>query len=101
MAGIAIKRNSIVNSPRILFLVNVDWFFLSHRLAIARAARDRGAEVWVAAASTGQEDRITREGFRFVSIPFRRSGKNIVHELATVREIAKALREIRPDLVHN
>jgi glycosyltransferase involved in cell wall biosynthesis len=81
--------------------VNVDWFFLSHRLAIARAARDRGAKVWVAAASTGQEGQIIREGFRFVSIPFRRSGKNVFHEIRTIREIAKVLREFRPDLVHN
>lgn len=87
--------------PRILFLVNVDWFFLSHRLAVARAARDRGAEVWVAAASTGREEQITREGFRFVSIPFRRSGKNIFHEFRTIRKIAMVLRDIRPDIVHN
>jgi len=101
MAGIAVKRNSILNSPRILFLVNVDWFFLSHRLAIARAARDRGAEVWVAAASTGQEGQIIQEGFRFVSIPFRRSGKNIFHEIRSIREIARILLAVRPDLVHN
>src|SRR4030065_344163 len=115
MAGIALRglvgppvetedswqRISIVNSPRILFLVNVDWFFLSHRLAIARAARDRGAKVWVSAASTGQEVQIIREGFRFVSIPFRRSGKNIFHETRTILEIAKVLRDFRPDLVHN
>jgi glycosyltransferase involved in cell wall biosynthesis len=81
--------------------VNVDWFFLSHRLAVARAARDRGAEVWVGAASTGREEQITREGFRFVSIPFRRSGKNIFHEFRTIRKIARVLRDIRPDIVHN
>lgn len=95
------QRNSIINSPRILFLVNVDWFFLSHRLAIARAARDRGAEVWVAAASTGQEDQIIREGFRFLSIPFRRSGKDIFHEIRTIIKIAKVFRDVKPDLVHN
>ena len=81
--------------------MNVDWFFLSHRLAIARAARDRGVEVWVAAAATGREGEITREGFRFVSIPFLRSGQNIVHEIGSIREIAKVLRAVRPDLVHN
>ena len=95
------QRNSIVNSPRILFLVNVDWFFLSHRLAIARAARDRGAEVWVAAASTGQEEQIIREGFRFLSIPFRRSGKDIFHEIRTIIKIAKVFRDVKPDLIHN
>ncbi len=90
-----------MTAPRILFLVNVDWFFLSHRLAIARAARDRGAEVWVAAASTGREERITREGIRFARVPFRRSGKNVFQEMATLRRIAGILRDVRPDLVHN
>jgi glycosyltransferase involved in cell wall biosynthesis len=90
-----------MNSPRILFVVNVDWFFLSHRLAIARAVRDRGAEVWVASASTGQEEQIIREGFRYLSIPFRRSGKNVFHEFRTIMKIAKNLHDVKPDLVHN
>src|SRR4030065_2037325 len=115
MAGIALRglvgppvetedswqRISIVNSPRILFPVSVDSLFFARRLAIGRAARDGGAKVWVAAASTGQEGQIIREGFRFVSIPFRRSGKNIFHETRTILEIAKVLRDFRPDLVHN
>lgn len=92
---------SIKYYPRILFLVNVDWFFLSHRLTIARTARDRGAEVWIGAASTGLEEQIIREGFRFVPIPFHRSGKNIFHEIRTINEVAKILRDVRPDLVHN
>lgn len=88
-------------SPRILFVVNVDWFFLSHRLPIARAARDRGAEVWVAAAPTGQEALISKEGLHFVPIPFSRSSKNIGHEIRTLRAISKILADVNPDLVHN
>jgi len=90
-----------ISSPRILFVVNVDWFFLSHRLPLARAARDRGAEVWVAAAPTGQEERIRREGFRFLPVHFRRSGMDLFQEMVTIRNIAKVLQEVRPDLVHN
>lgn len=88
-------------SPRILFVVNVDWFFLSHRLPIARAARDRGAEIWVAAAPTGKEDLIAQEGFHFVPIPFRRSNKDIGHEFRTFRAVSKILADVNPDLVHN
>ena len=39
-------------SLRLLFVVNVDWFFLSHRLPLAQAARDAGLEVFVVAADT-------------------------------------------------
>jgi len=87
--------------PRILFVVNVDWFFLSHRLPFARAARNRGAEVWVAGSPTGQEDLIAQEGFHFVPIPFRRSGKDIFGEIRTLRAISGILADVKPDLVHN
>ena len=36
-------------SKRLLLNVNVAWFFLSHRIAIARAARAAGFDVHVAA----------------------------------------------------
>ncbi|TFG92628.1 MAG: glycosyltransferase family 1 protein [Syntrophobacterales bacterium] len=87
--------------PRILFLVNVDWFFLSHRLEIARAVRDRGAEVWVGAASTGCEEQMKREGFHFVPIPFTRSGRNLFEEMNTVGSIVRLLKSAKPDLIHN
>jgi glycosyltransferase involved in cell wall biosynthesis len=81
--------------------VNVDWFFLSHRLAFARAARNRGAEVWVAGSPTGKEDLIAQEGFHFVPIPFRRSSKDVFGEIRTLRAISRILADVKPDLVHN
>lgn len=86
---------------RILYVVNVDWFFWSHRLEIARAARDRGAEVWVAAASTGFDQRMAAEGFRFLPIPFSRSGTNVVREARTMLSLYRLFRRIKPDLIHN
>src|SRR3990170_4911627 len=37
----------MADRPKILFLVTEDWYFCSHRLGLARAARDAGAEVAV------------------------------------------------------
>jgi glycosyltransferase involved in cell wall biosynthesis len=87
--------------PRILIVVNVDWFFLSHRLPIARAARDAGAEVVIAAADTGRSEEIRREGFGFVPIPLSRSGTNIFAELRVMGVLAKMYRKMKPDLVHH
>jgi glycosyltransferase involved in cell wall biosynthesis len=87
--------------PRILYLVNVDWFFWTHRLPIARAVRDRGGEVWVAAAPTRFEPLLAEEGFRFVPVPFNRSGRRVDHEARTFLSVVGLLRSIRPDLVHN
>lgn len=89
------------SGPRILIVVNVDWFFLSHRLPIARAARDLGAEVVIAAADTGRSAEIRREGFCFLPIPLSRSGTNIFAELRALGVLARMYRKIKPDLVHH
>jgi glycosyltransferase involved in cell wall biosynthesis len=85
---------------RIVFLVNVDWFFLSHRLPLARAARDAGMQVTVVAADTGNASRIRREGFEFVSLPLARKGTSPWRELRSFVFIARLYRRLRPDLVH-
>jgi hypothetical protein len=36
------------SSPKILFLISEDWYFLSHRLPLARACRDIGWDVVIA-----------------------------------------------------
>ena len=40
---------------KILFIVNVDWFFISHRLPIALAAIKQGYEVHVACGITDKK----------------------------------------------
>ena len=37
---------------RLLIVINVDWFFLSHRLPIAIAAVEKGYEVHIATSLT-------------------------------------------------
>jgi len=39
--------------PKLLFVVNVDWFFISHRLPIAVEALSIGYEVHLAMAFSG------------------------------------------------
>lgn len=85
----------------ILYLVTEDWYFWSHRLPFARAARDAGARVVVAARFQNHRDRIAAEGFVAQPIPFDRSGLNPVRDLATLRAIIAAYRWHRPDLVHH
>ncbi len=89
------------NPPTILIVVNVDWFFLSHRLPIADAARARGARVVIAAADTGRSAEVRESGFEFVHVPFSRKGRNPVAELHTLYRLIHVYRDIRPDLVHH
>lgn len=87
--------------PRLLFVVNVDWFFLSHRLPLAVAAREAGLHVTVAAADTGQADQIRRAGLEFVPLAMTRGGTGLGAELATVAALARLYRRLEPDLLHH
>jgi glycosyltransferase involved in cell wall biosynthesis len=86
---------------KILFLVTEDWYFCSHRLPIARAARDAGAEVVVATRVDRHADAIEREGFRLVALPWRRRSKNLLAELKALLHIIRMYRRERPDIVHH
>jgi len=91
---------SFLKSKKIVYLVNVDWFFLSHRLPLALAARDAGAEVIVAAGDTGKGQRLEEEGIHFVPLPFSRQGTNLFQEIRTIRAIGSFLKKTKPDLLH-
>jgi glycosyltransferase involved in cell wall biosynthesis len=86
---------------RLVMVVNVDWFFLSHRLPVALAARDAGLEVVVTAADTGRGAEIRAHGLRFVPLPVSRRGLGPVAELRTLGFLAVLYRRLRPDLVHH
>lgn len=87
--------------PRLLFVVNSDWFFLSHRLPVARAARAMGFEVLVAAIDTGSAAAIESEGLSFLPLPMSHSGINPLRELGAVRALRRLYRRHRPDIVHH
>ena len=87
-------------TKRLLFIVNVDWFFVSHWLHLARAARQAGYEVHVATSNTNNTAPISAEGFICHDIAINRSGTNPFVELLTAIRIFRLLRAINPDVVH-
>lgn len=98
--------------PKVLFVVNVDTFFVSHRLPLGLALRDAGWEVVVAAGETrdgdntasivsGARKRIEDAGLRFVPLPLERTGRNPLRELRTVASLAALYRRERPDVLHH
>jgi len=89
--------------PRVLLVVNVDWFFWSHRRSLARGLRDAGYEVVVA---TGSEDedfaaRIAAEGVGYVRLRMVRGWAGARREAATFLELVRLYRRLRPDVVHH
>jgi glycosyltransferase involved in cell wall biosynthesis len=89
------------DKPVLLYLVTEDWYFWSHRLSIARAARAAGWKVLVATRVGSHGDMIEQEGFRLIPIKMRRRSLAPWREIATVAELIGIYRRERPDLVHH
>jgi glycosyltransferase involved in cell wall biosynthesis len=87
--------------PRLLFVVTEDWFFLSHRLPMARAAKAAGYEVHVATNVADGAAAIAREGFVLHPVPFARGKLSPAAALTTIRALRQLHRELAPDLVHH
>lgn len=87
--------------PKIVFVVNVDWFFLSHRLPLALEAKKRSYDVTIVAIETDKRSEIESYGFKFIGIPTSRSGTNVLAELKTLVFFWKLYRRIGPDIIHH
>lgn len=93
---------------RLLYVVNESFFFYSHRMPIARAARDAGFDVHVAApddhvwaASGFSPQALEDEGFTFHAIPLDRRGLNPFRDLVTIFALWRLYRRLRPTLLHH
>jgi glycosyltransferase involved in cell wall biosynthesis len=87
--------------PKILFVTNVDWFFISHRIAIAEEAKSKGFEVIVAAEDTGRSQEIINKGIRFINLSFSRSGTNPIKEFKSLIQFYKIYSNLKPDIIHH
>lgn len=85
---------------RLLYIVNVDWFFLSHRAKIARAALEEGYEVYVTCSSTNKEQEIIDLGFNFVPAPDIRGATGVLGHLALFFFFFRIIIQTKPDVLH-
>jgi len=89
-------------APAIVFVLNTEWYFLSHRVSLARALKDRGFRVVVAApVERGGDEEIRRLGFSFVALPLRRRSLNPFSDLVFFASLVRLYLRERPDLVHH
>jgi glycosyltransferase involved in cell wall biosynthesis len=87
--------------PKLLFLVTEDWYFCSHRLPVARAARDAGFAVTVATRVRDHGAQIRGEGFALVPLGWRRSRDGVPGGLRAIAEIVRVYRHERPDILYH
>jgi N-acylglucosamine 2-epimerase (GlcNAc 2-epimerase)/Glycosyl transferase 4-like len=87
--------------PRLVYLVTEDWYFISHRLPMARAARDAGYEVHVATHVDRHRAAIEAEGFSLHPLNWRRGSFDPRDLLRVIGEIRLFYRRLQPDLAHH
>jgi glycosyltransferase involved in cell wall biosynthesis len=87
--------------PKLLFLVTEDWYFCSHRLPLAVAARANGFEVVVATRVNRDGARITAAGLRLIPLKWSRRGLNPFMELGFIWKLIQIYRREKPDVVHH
>src|ERR1700693_2002650 len=86
--------------PKILYLVTEDWFFVSHFLPMAQAARDCGLQVAVATRVRADGERLKAEGFSLIAIGRRRGSFSPWRSLRDFFQALKIVRAERADIVH-
>ena len=87
-------------SKKILFVVNVDWFFISHRLPLALEALKRGYEVHIACGITDKKEYLESLGLIVHPLNLSRSGTGIKGEIKAFCEIYNLVKEINPNIAH-
>jgi glycosyltransferase involved in cell wall biosynthesis len=99
-----VRRASGTNAravPRIIYVATEDWYFLSHGLAMARAARAAGLEVHVAANVMEDAAAILREGFILHAVRFGRGRPSSLRTLRTISALRHLYRLVDPAIVHH
>jgi len=86
---------------KLAYLVTEDWYFLSHRLPMARAAREAGFDVHVLTRVESGRESIEAEGFRLHSIDWRRAEMSPIRLVGALMQVRRQLRAIAPTVLHN
>src|SRR5262245_58605759 len=87
--------------PRLLLLITEDWYFWSHRLDLARSARDQGYEVYLATRVSKHGSRIEAEGIRVLPLSLERRSRKPHQELRSIAELIRVYRRVKPSIVHH
>jgi glycosyltransferase involved in cell wall biosynthesis len=87
--------------PKLLFLVTEDWYFCSHRMALACEAKRHGYDVVVATRVRKHRDRILSAGLKLIPISMLRNGRNPWAEFLSICELVRIYRSERPEIVHH
>jgi glycosyltransferase involved in cell wall biosynthesis len=88
-------------APRLLYVVAEDWYFLSHCLPMAQAARAAGFEIHIASSVGEDAARIRTEGFTLHQVRFGRGWLSPFRTVRTILKLRHLYRAVDPAIVHH
>ena len=80
---------------RLLFIVNTDWFFITHRLPIAIAAQKQGYEVHIAVGESKRKETLIRHNLKVHVIKMDRKSINPLKFLVSFFEIYNLIYKVK------
>jgi glycosyltransferase involved in cell wall biosynthesis len=90
----------MTSKPRLLYVVTEDWFFCSHFLAMAQAAKDAGFDITVACRVRDHGEQIQQLGYHLIPTETDRSSLNPFNIIATIWRMRRLIRSNKPDIIH-
>ncbi|EIM25042.1 glycosyltransferase family 4 protein [Microvirga lotononidis] len=89
-----------VQGRKLVFVITEDWFFASHFLPMARAARELGLDVAVVTRVRSHRDVIEATGARVIPLEAERRSLNPMAAGYAAGQLAAILKSEKADLVH-
>ena len=87
-------------SKKIVYLVNTDSFFISHRIRIADQLKKNGYEIHIATEFTNYKNLLKKKGFITHDIRFNKNSLNILLALVPLLQIMFLLFKVKPNILH-
>lgn len=85
----------------VVYVVNTDWFFVSHRLPLALEAMKQGYKAVVIATDTGKGEWIKSQGIQFYDLNLSRSGINPIAEFKVIVKLWRLYVKLQPVIIHH
>lgn len=89
-----------LSGRKLVFVVTEDWFFASHFLPMARAARELGLEVAVVTRVRAHREMIEATGARVIPLEAERRSINPMKAGYAAGQLAAILKDEKADIVH-
>ena len=84
----------------IAYIVSEDWYFISHRLSLAKRAMLKGYQVHVICKNTGKTKIIEDAGFHCHELLLDRSNISFINFYREICNIKSILKRINPSILH-